>query len=45
MPLSRKGRKVRRAMRKTYGIKKGDRIFFASEHRHPSWKSHKLFRK
>ena len=31
MPLTRKGAKVRRAMRRTYGAKKGDRVFYASE--------------
>ena len=30
MPLTRKGAKVRRAMRKTYGKKKGDQVFHAS---------------
>jgi hypothetical protein len=31
MPLSAKGRKVRAAMRKEYGKKKGDNVFYASE--------------
>lgn len=31
MPLSRKGRKIRSAMRREYGNKKADRVFFASE--------------
>lgn len=30
MPLTRKGRKIKRAMRKTYGKKKGTRVFYAS---------------
>lgn len=30
MPLTKKGRKVKRAMKKTYGKKKGDRVFYAS---------------
>jgi hypothetical protein len=31
MPLTKKGKKVLRAMRKTYGKKKGTRVFYASE--------------
>lgn len=31
MPLTSKGRKVKRAMEKTYGKAKGDRVFYASE--------------
>ena len=31
MPLNEKGKKVRRAMRKTYGKEKGDEVFYASE--------------
>jgi predicted transcriptional regulator len=30
MPLTKKGRKIMRAMRKTYGKKKGMRVFYAS---------------
>ena len=30
MPLTRKGTKVMRAMRKTYGAKKGKQVFYAS---------------
>ncbi len=30
MPLTAKGLAVRKAMRKTYGKKKGDRVFYAS---------------
>ena len=30
MPLSKKGMKIRRAMRKQYGEKKGDEVFYAS---------------
>jgi hypothetical protein len=30
MPLSKKGAKIKRAMTKTYGKKKGERVFFAS---------------
>jgi hypothetical protein len=31
MPLNSKGRKIRRAMRKSYGKKRGDRVFYASQ--------------
>ena len=31
MPLNAKGRKIRTAMRKEYGKKKGTRVFYASE--------------
>jgi len=30
MPLTRKGRKIKRRMMKTYGRMKGTRVFFAS---------------
>ncbi|MGH6629015.1 MAG: hypothetical protein ACREB3_04715 [Burkholderiales bacterium] len=30
MPLSAKGRKIKRAMHKTYGAKKGEQVFHAS---------------
>lgn len=30
MPLTSKGRKIKRAMRKTYGEKKGEQVFYAS---------------
>lgn len=29
-PLTKKGAKVKRAMTKTYGVKKGARVFYAS---------------
>ena len=31
MPLTAKGRKIKRAMRKTYGAKKGEQVFYASQ--------------
>jgi hypothetical protein len=31
VPLTKKGTKIRAAMRRTYGKKKGDRVFYASE--------------
>lgn len=33
MPLSAKGKKVREAMRREYGRKKGDQVFYASENK------------
>jgi hypothetical protein len=33
MPLSLKGRKIKGAMEKEYGKKKGDRVFYASENK------------
>jgi len=30
MPLTKKGEKIRRAMRRQYGKEKGDEVFFAS---------------
>lgn len=31
MPLTQKGRKIRRKMKKTYGPKKGEKVFYASK--------------
>jgi len=31
MPLTKKGTRIRRAMRKTYGTKRGDEVFYASQ--------------
>lgn len=31
MPLTEKGKKIKRAMKKTYGKKKGEAVFYASE--------------
>jgi hypothetical protein len=33
MPLSPKGWKIRRAMRREYGKEKGDQVFYASENK------------
>lgn len=33
MPLTRKGKKIRRAMKETYGKEKGDRVFYASQNK------------
>ena len=31
MPKTKKGKKIHRAMRKTYGKKEGDKVFYASQ--------------
>lgn len=31
MPLTKKGRKIKRKMHKTYGKKKGDEVFYKSQ--------------
>lgn len=36
MPLSRRGRKVKKAMERTYGRTKGARVFYAYENKHKS---------
>lgn len=33
MPLTRKGKKIKRAMTKTYGKKKGAQVFYASRNK------------
>lgn len=33
MPLNKKGKKIKSAMEKEYGKKKGDEIFYASENK------------
>lgn len=33
MPLTEKGKKIRRNMRKEYGEKKGDSVFYASQNK------------
>jgi hypothetical protein len=33
MPLTQKGRKILRSMRKTYGQKKGEAVFYASRNK------------
>ena len=31
MPLTKKGKKIKKAMEKSYGKKKGEQVFYASE--------------
>ena len=45
MPLTAKGRKIKRAMRKKYGAKKGDRVFYASQNKGTIKGTHKKRRK
>jgi hypothetical protein len=33
MPLTEKGKKIRRNMRREYGDKKGDKVFYASQNK------------
>lgn len=33
MPLTKKGKKIKKAMQKTYGKKKGEKVFYASENK------------
>ena len=33
MPLTKKGKKIKRAMREEYGKERGDRVFYASENK------------
>jgi len=33
MPLTSKGKKIKRAMKKQYGAKKGERVFYASQNK------------
>ena len=33
MPLTKKGEKVKAAMKKEYGTKKGEQVFYASENK------------
>ena len=33
MPLTKKGKKIKAAMQKEYGTKKGERVFYASQNK------------
>jgi hypothetical protein len=33
MPLTKKGAKIKKAMKKTYGAKKGEQVFYATENK------------
>lgn len=45
MPLTKKGRKIKRAMKKTYGKKKGEKVFYASQNKGTITGIHKKKRK
>jgi len=33
MPLTKKGKKIKASMKKTYGSKKGEQVFYATENK------------
>jgi hypothetical protein len=37
MPLTETGKKVMSSMKKQYGEKKGERVFYAMENKRPEW--------
>ena len=41
MPLTKQGKKTKRAMIKTYGAKKGKQVFYAYENKHKGLKKKK----
>jgi len=41
MPLSKKGRKIKRAMMKEYGSEKGTQVFYASQNKGTITGTHK----
>ncbi len=45
MPLTKKGRKIKRAMAKTYGADRGERVFYASANKGTIKGVHKAKRK
>jgi len=45
MPLTKKGAKIKRAMKKTYGTKKGTQVFYASQQKGTIKGTHKLRKK
>lgn len=45
MPLTKKGRKIKRAMKKTYGKKKGERVFYAAQNKGTITGTHKKRKK
>jgi hypothetical protein len=42
MPRSTTGKKVKRALNREYGKKKGDQVYFSMEHDHPEWRKAEL---
>lgn len=45
MPLTKKGKKIKKAMQKEYGKKKGESVFYASENKGKIKGAHKKRRK
>lgn len=45
MPLTKKGEKIKRAMKKEYGPKKGEQVFYASQNKGTIKGTHKTGRK
>lgn len=45
MPLTKKGKKIKRAMKKTYGKKKGEEIFYKSQNKGTITGTHKKRKK
>ena len=45
MPLNKKGRKIKRKMTKTYGKKKGTKVFYASQNKGTIKGTHKKRKK
>ena len=41
MPLTQKGKKIKRAMQQEYGSKKGERVFYASQNKGSIQGTHK----
>jgi len=41
MPLTDKGKKIKRNMKKTYGAKKGEEVFYASQNKGTITGTHK----
>lgn len=45
MPLTKKGKKIKKAMEKTYGGKKGEKVFYASQNKGNIKGTHKTKKK
>lgn len=45
MPLTNKGAKIKKKMRETYGKKKGDKVFYASQNKGTIKGTHKTGKK
>lgn len=45
MPLTKKGKKILKAMEETYGKEKGKRVFYASQNKGKIKETHKIRRR